>query len=51
MNTMKNVNLMIAAGVLFSGIVTAQTLNDAKRLTENEQFESAAKAFEQLIVA
>ena len=48
---MKNAKLMIAAGVLFSGIVTAQTLNDAKRLTENEQFESAAKAFEQLIVA
>ncbi len=48
---MKNANLIIAAGVLFSGIVTAQTLNDAKRLTENEQFESAAKAFEQLIVS
>lgn len=49
MNSMKNANLIITAGVLFSGIVTAQTLNDAKRLTENEQFESAAKAFEQLI--
>lgn len=47
---MKNANLIITAGVFFSGIVTAQTLNDAKRLTENEQFESAAKAFEQLIV-
>jgi tetratricopeptide (TPR) repeat protein len=51
MNTMKNLNLMIAAGVVFSGIASAQTLNDAKRLTENEQFESAAKVFEQLIVA
>ncbi len=48
---MKNVNLMIAAGLLFSGIAYGQTLNDAKRLTENEQFESAAKAFEQLIIA
>ena len=48
---MKYANLMIIAGVLFSGIVSAQTLNDAKRLTENEQFESAAKAFEQLIAA
>ena len=51
MNSMKKVNLMIAAGVMISGIVNAQTLNDAKRLTENEQFESASKAFEQLITA
>lgn len=48
---MKNTNLILATVMLFSGITNAQTLYDAKRLTENEQFESAAKAFEQLITA
>lgn len=32
-------------------VLNAQNINDAIRMTENEQFESAGKVFEQLIVA
>ena len=48
---MKNTILLIASGMFFFGISNAQTLNDAIRFTENEQFESAAKAFDKLLTA
>jgi tetratricopeptide (TPR) repeat protein len=48
---MKNRTLILASAMLLFGAVGAQTLDDAKRLTDNEQYEKAKAAFRQLIVA
>ena len=48
---MKNRTLILASALLLFGAVGAQTLDDAKRWTDNEQYEKAKAAFRQLIVA
>ncbi|MBL7893191.1 MAG: hypothetical protein JNL63_11220, partial [Bacteroidia bacterium] len=37
--------------IVCCSVLNAQTLTDAIRMTENEQFESANKVFENLVIA
>ncbi|MBI2269096.1 MAG: tetratricopeptide repeat protein [Bacteroidetes bacterium] len=37
--------------IVYCSVLNAQTLNEAIRMTENEQFESANKVFENLVIA
>lgn len=46
---MKTKELIVAVGVFFAFGINAQTLQEAIRMTENEQYESAAKVFQKLI--
>lgn len=46
---MKNVFRYLPAALLLPGFITAQSLEEAKKLTENEQYEAATAVYQQLI--